>query len=380
MPADVFFVTGEASGDLQAALLARAIRALRPNITFAGAGGDAMRRAGVRVVIDSTEFGGIGHLAVLARAPAIYLQYVRLDAMLRARPPRLLVPIDSGAVNLRLLGRLRRRGFRGDVVYYVPPGAWLDDAPTAQRTASFATPITLFAHQRDFYRSLGLPIEFFGHPLSSVISPHPARPLEPGVARIAILPGSRAEEVGRHLPIVARAAVALARDLNARFEIIAASDEREAQIRRLWARNGGPADAAIVRDPVPVAVTNADVALSASGTAVLEVALRAVPQVAFYAVSDAIYRLAKRRLPHIVAGFLTLPNLILGREVVEELKQRDFTPERLVASATTLLRDERARQTQLAGYAELRSKLGPPDALTRIAAYIVDRIEGRRGQ
>lgn len=369
MPADVFFIAGEASGDLQGALLARELGAAHPAWRFTAAGGQALAAAGADVVIDSTEFAGIGPLMVLAKLPSIYAGYVRLDKLLRARPPRLLVPIDSGSINLRLLGRLRRRGFRGTVMYYFPPAAWLDYADTARRTADLAVPVTPFAHQRDFYRSLGLRIEYFGHPLVSVIEPRPALRRDGGAPLVAVLPGSRREEVFYHLPVLARAAAALVSRLDCRFAIVAASAQREAQIRAAWPRLRGPERASIERRSVVDVLADADVAWSASGTAVLEAALREVPQIAFYVTSATQYRLAQRRIPQIVSGHMTLPNLVLGREIVTELKQHEFTAARLVDESLPLLENDRIRARQVEAYGELRAALGPPDALARIAEF-----------
>jgi len=373
MLADVVFIAGEASGDAQAALLARAMRDIRPDLEFAGAGGDAMRAAGVRVLFDTTELAGIGPLPVLLRLPKIFAAYLHMDRLLRADPPGLLVPIDSGSVNLRLLARLRRRGYAGDAVYYFPPAAWLDDAGTARRTAALATPLAPFVHQRDFYRRLSLPVEWFGHPMVSSIAQRAPSAIRDPIS-IAILPGSRREEVRYHLPVLAQAATGLRSSRRAAFRIVAASDERARQIQALWPRLGGPTDASVERRPAVEVLADADLSWTASGTAVLEAALVGVPQSAFYVVSPAQYRIAQRRVPAIVRGFISLPNLVLGRQLIPELKQRDFTAQRLLAHTLALLDDERARREQVEGYAELRRALGPPDALARIAAYLLDRL------
>jgi len=376
MLADVVLIAGEASGDAQAALLARAMRGIRPDLQFAGAGGDAMRAAGVQVLFDTTELAAIGPISVLLRLPKIYAAYLRMDSLLRSDPPGLLVPIDSGSVNLRLLARLRRRGYDGDIVYYFPPAAWLDYADTARRTAALAAPLTPFAHQRDFYRSLSLPIEYFGHPMVSAIVARSPRAVGDPIC-VAILPGSRREEVRYHLPVLARAAAALRSGRRAQFRIVAASNERARQIDEGWPQFGGPPEASIERRPAVEVLADADLSWTASGTAVLEAALVGVPQVAFYVVSPAQYRIAQRRIPAIVSGFITLPNLVLGRELVLELKQHDFAEERLLERSRSLLDDERERRAQVEGYAELRSALGPPDALERIAAFMVERLEHR---
>lgn len=113
----------------------------------------------------------------------------------------------------------------------------------------------------------------------------------------------------------------------------------------------------------------------ASGTAVLETALRAIPQIAFYAISHAQYRIAQRRVPQFVRGPLTLPNLVLGRTIVPELLQDDLTPGNLIDRTDELLSDDAARVAQARGYAELRAALGPPDALTQIARFVVDTMD-----
>jgi lipid-A-disaccharide synthase len=259
-------------------------------------------------------------------------------------------------------------------VYYFPPGAWLDNPEQARAVASAATALTPFAHQRDFYRSLGLPIEFFGHPLVSVIAQRPPQPLSPPPV-IAVLPGSRREEVARHLGVLAHAARDLRLHLNANFIAVAASDKRENQIRESWARSGGPSDMTISREDATTVFARADLAWVASGTAVLEAALVGVPQVAFYVVSPAQYRVAQRRLPKALLWAITLPNLVVQRRIVPELLQHDFTPARLVEETLKLLDQDVQRDRMRSDYDELRSALGPADSLQRIANFVVDRLQ-----
>ena len=373
-PADLFFIAGEASGDLQASLLARAARDMRPGVRMAAVGGDRLRTAGVPIVYDSSELASIGPISVLPRIPLLYGILRWLDVVMRRRPSRLLVPVDAGAFNVRLIKRLRAAGYRGPIVYYFPPGAWLDNPEQARAVGGAATALTPFAHQRDFYRSLGLPIEFFGHPLVSVITQRPPQPLSP-TPLIAVLPGSRREEVARHLGVLAKAARDLRLHLRANYVAVAASDKREKQIRESWARSGGPSDMAISREDASTVLARADLAWAASGTAVLEAALVGVPQIAFYVVSPAQYRVAQRRLPKELLWAITLPNLVLQRRIVPELLQHDFTPARLVEETLKLLDQEMQRDRMRADYDELRRALGPPDSLQRITDFVVDRLQ-----
>jgi lipid-A-disaccharide synthase len=374
--ADVTFLAGEASGDLQAALVAGALRELRPALTISGIGGERLRAAGARVFYESPDLASIGPLAVLPRIPQLYLLLRGLEAALRRHPPGLLVPVDAGAFNLRLCTLLRRHDYRGPIVYYFPPGAWLDNAEQARRVASLSLPVTPFAHQRDFYERLGLRIAYFGHPLVSVIAPRPA---DAGLARpsIAVLPGSRAQEVALHVPVLARAAVQVASHGGVHFVAAAATPARERQILRLWERHGGPQPLQIVPGSARAALEDATLAWAASGTAVLEAALLGVPIVSFYRLTPAQYRFAQRWLPPHLLRTVALPNLVLGRQVIPELLQDDFQADAVVRESERLLSDEAARRAQREAFGELRAALGPPDALHRIAAFLAGQLEAQ---
>jgi lipid-A-disaccharide synthase len=382
--ADIFLSAGEASGDLQASLLLTELRRLRPATTAEAIGSERLRAAGARVSADSAEWASIGPVSAIAKIPGLYVTMRRYASALRRDKPRVVLPIDFGAFNLRLAQQLRHDGYRGTIIYYFPPGAWLDDERQAREVARVAIPLTPFARQRDFYHRLGLRCEYFGHPLVTAIAPRvtrsaqwPARlGLEPADGpRIVIFPGSRREEIDLMLPRLASAASMLSASAGATFVIAGASEARAQQIERRWPRDG-VGRPVIARDSaIQDAMLAADLAWVASGTAVLETALRAVPQVAFYEISRAQYRIAQRRVPQFVHGPLTLPNLLLGRSVVPELLQDDLTPEHLVERTTALLSDGAERESQLRGYAALRTVLGPPDSLARIARFVVETME-----
>lgn len=373
-PADLFFVAGEASGDLQASLVARAAQGRRAGLSIAACGGARLRAAGATIVVDSSELASIGPLSVIPRIPLLYGILRWLDVSIRRRPPGLYVAVDAGAFNLRLIRRLRRAGYTQPIVYYFPPGAWLDNRDQARMVAENTLPLTPFVHQRDFYRGLGLGIEHFGHPLVSVIASRAPRALRTQ-PMIAVLPGSRAEEAARHTATLARAARDLARAFSARFVAVAATQRRAREIRRLWERAGGPPDLAISHEEATSVLADADLAWVASGTAVLEAALVGVPQVMFYVVSPAQFRLAQRWLPPALLASIALPNLVLRKRIVPELLQGEFTPERLRDETAALLEDAAARDRMLTGYEELRVALGPPDALERNAAYVVEQMD-----
>ncbi|HET9341730.1 MAG TPA: hypothetical protein VFO25_02285 [Candidatus Eremiobacteraceae bacterium] len=376
MPADLFVSAGEASGDLQASLLVSALRNLRPSLTAAAIGGPRLRAAGAEIVEDSVAGGwaSIGHLRAYIKIPWLLFRMLLLANSIMRDPPRLLVCVDFGAFNVRMLEWLRFCGYKGRALYYFPPAAWLDRPAQARKVARVAEAITPFRHQADFYRGLGLGIEWFGHPLVSLIAPR--APVEPAATPIVVvMPGSREGEVDCHLPVLAAAAERFGRERGARFRVVAASDALAASIGARWPQVCGGASA-VVRSDAATAAVDADVAWVASGTAVLETALVGTPQVTFYRVSDAQYRFVERHLPHLLAGPVTLPNLVLDERIVPELLQHAMSAERLLAETTPLLDDRTRRDAMLDGYARMRRALGPPDSLERIAARVHAMLEG----
>lgn len=362
----VFFSTAEASGELQATLVAAALRAREPNIELEGIGGERFASAGIARMWDTRGWAGMGPIEALAKIPKLLAIMLITALRLRRRPCDLIVLVDFGAFNLRLAKTLRRLGYRAPIAYYFPPGAWLDKPLQAKAVAAVADAITPFEHQRDFYTSCGLPIAYYGHPLRSAMTQRPARAPAPSAGgTMALLPGSRRSELQHHGPLLLETVKRLRETRPALEVILAASDEEAEMTLRAQLDESGIA-ATIVRG-APAALAHADVACIASGTAVLEAALTGVPTVALYVLSAAQWRIANR----VYSGrFITLPNLLCDRAVVPERLQDAATPQQLASDVEGLLRDPSA---QLAGYAEVRERLGPPDALDRIAGHLLER-------
>ncbi len=368
----MFAATGEASGDMLAATLGEAIREFEPGAEFSGIGSERMRAAGFRLTTHTRGWASLGPLEALGKIPPLLVNMLRHAVWLCLRPQDLIVLVDFGAYNLRFAKTLRFLGYRGPILYYFPPGAWLDRAGQARAVAGLTVPLTAFAHQRDFYTSLGLEIAYFGHPLASLVQPREPRP--PAPARggtVALLPGSRRGEVTRHAARLFEACRLLRLQRPELAVVVSAADADVERLLRGELRAAG-FEARIVGG-ARAALDEADVALVASGTAVLEAALREVPTLALYVIAKSQVKIAHR----VWSGrFITLPNLLLEREVVPELLQDAATPEALAAAAGALLDDPRE---QRAAFRELRAVLGPPDALARCAAFALALARSARG-
>jgi lipid-A-disaccharide synthase len=360
-----FFSTGEASAEASALALAEAIRAIDPDAQFEGIGAERMTAAGFRLWRNHTGWASMGPAAAIPRIPKLLAAMLLTARHLLASKPDLVVLVDFGVFNLRLASTLRRFGYRGPILDLFPPGTWLDSQEKARRVSALTVPVTAFAHQYEFYRSLGCRIEYFGHPLASnypLRTQRAAPDHDAGV--VAMLPGSRSGELRRHLPVLAAAYRVLQRRRPKLRGIFAAADARAgATIARTIEREA-LANVTIVNG-VRAAVAQADGAWVASGTAVLEAALAGVSVVALYVIPPALIWYGRRMIRH---RFITLPNLVLGREVVPELLQEQATPERLADTLESQMEDP-ARQ--YAEFEELHRALGSSDALQRCASYAV---------
>lgn len=362
-PLRVFVSTGEASGELLAIDLLATMRAQGVQIEADGIGGDRLAAAGVNVVHRTAGWASLGPIDALAKIPKLYGIMVRTASWLRRAKYDLIVFIDFGAFNMRLAKTARLLGTTTPMLYYFPPAAWLDNEKRARAVASLCDALTAFAHQRDFYRGLNLPIGWVGHPLASTIHPRAARAAAPADGgTVALLPGSRASEISRHAPRLLDA-LALLRERRPNVTaIIAAADDAAEHVVDHLLRMRSPLPATIVHS-AREALTSSDAAAAASGTVVLEAALLEVPTVGMYVLSEAQARIAKR----VYRGrYITLPNLVLDEPIVPELLQDAATPRAIADALDALLLDSAA---QIEGFRRMRTALGPADALDRCARF-----------
>jgi lipid-A-disaccharide synthase len=360
-----FFSTGEPSGEASAILLAEEIRKIDPQATFEGIGSKRMRAADFTLWRDHTGWASMGPAAAIPRIPKLLAAMLMTASHIAKTKPDLVVLVDFGVFNLRLAKQLRRIGYRGPIVDVFPPGTWLDNEDKARMVSRVTFPLTAFEHQYDFYRSLGCRVAYFGHPLASQYTMRPMRVAPPAGGLVAMLPGSRSGELRRHIPVMIAAFRALrALRPNLRGVFGAADDRAERKIAAAIEREG-LTDVGIARGVA--AVAEADGAWVASGTAVLETALLGVSAVAIYVIPKALIWYGHRMIRH---RFITLPNLVLGREVVPELLQEAAAPQGLAQTLDAIMRDP---SKQYAEFVELRKALGPADALEHCAQYAVER-------
>lgn len=384
--------TGEVSGDLQGGLLVEALleeaRKRELPLEVVGLGGERMRAAGAHLIADTLALGAIGLVEALPLVlPTLRLQN-RLRRWLNQHPLDGAVLIDYMGANVALGLRLRRLHPRLPILYYIAPQEWafrLGEGGTTRLIAFSDRILAIFPEEARFYANRGAQVTWVGHPLIDTIGTPPTRRearqrlgLDPQAPLLLLLPASRRQEL-RYLlrPMAVAAATLQRRHRGLQVLVPAAQAGFEAQLERVLAAAGVQARVVAAAESNRLKAelcAAADVALTKSGTANLELALRGVPQVTGYRVSRPTAWIAEHVLrfnvPHI-----SPVNLVLQERLVPELLQDELEPERIVACLEPLLEaNGSARATMLAGYDRLQRALGEPGVTQRAARVILDQL------
>jgi lipid-A-disaccharide synthase len=367
---------GEPSGDLYAGDLVRHLRAQAGPVEVFGLGGDRLQAEGGYLLAHVRDLAVVGLLEVLRHLRQLRRVFRRVLDEVGREPPAVAVLVDYAEFNLRLARELERRGV--PVVYYVSPQvwAWRRGRLRAIRE-SVAHMVVIFPFEEPLYRDAGVPVTFVGHPLVDLAQPAAdqagflaSRGFDPARPVLAVLPGSRPQEVAHNLPPIA-AALRLLRERRPHLQVaLAVAPSLDPQLFDA-ALSGLPVARVCGATHELLSVSSAGIV--ASGTATVEAALLDLPMVVVYRLSALTYALGK---PFVKVPYYAMANLIAGREVVKELIQNDFRAEAVAAEALALLDDPVHREVVRAGLGEVRTRLGPPGASARAAALVARHFSG----
>ncbi len=362
---------GEASGDLYAGALAAELRAQAPSADLFGFGGSRLKAAGATLVGDFTGLTVTGLTEAVRVLPRSYAMYRRLIAAARERKPDVFVAIDFPDFNFRLMAAMRRLGV--PVVYYVSPQLWAWRPGRMRTMRRFVDRmLVIFPFEAPLYEQAGIPVQCVGHPLVGLARSGQTRSallgdrgLAPDAPTVALLPGSRPNEVRRIAPGLA-AAIPLIRDRVPGVQFLAArAPNLPSGLFGALLTHG----VVLVHDQADDVLAASDVVITASGTATVQAALHERPMVVVYRVSPLTYRLGK---PFLKIDTYAMPNLVAGRRIVPELIQDDFTPARLAEETVALLTDAERRARTTEELRRVREQLGEPGASARAAAAILE--------
>lgn len=372
-----YIIAGEASGDLHGSNLIKALKERDPHASIRCWGGDLMEQAGGTLVKHYKEMAFMGFLEVLGNLNTIFknIKFCKEDIV--AFAPDVLIFIDYSGFNLRIAKWAKENGFKTN--YYISPQIW---ASREGRIKSIKRDIdsmyVILPFEKEFYEQKhGFPVEFVGHPLIDAIGNRQQTDdktfrannnLDPKKPIIALLPGSRKQEVQKMLSVM----LSVTGNFTEYQFVIAGAPSLDRDFYDPFLKN--PQVGFVINKTYDL-LSLSNAALVTSGTATLETALFKVPQVVCYKANWVSYQIARRI---ITLKFISLVNLIMDKEVVKELIQDSLNKKNLVSELTKIL-DGTKREAQLEAYHELEKKLGGKGASDLAAQQIVQSLGETKG-
>lgn len=363
-------VAGEISGDMHAAGVIRALRERDPEVSVFGVGGDALAAEGAEILHHVDDMAVFGPFAVLQKYPHFRRVFDQMVATAEERRPAAALLVDYGGFNLRFARELKALGIK--VLYYVSPQVWASRRGRIREMAEAVDRLmVIFPFEPEVYRDSGLKVDFVGHPLvdeaKASLEEEPADLPWPGESKIALLPGSRRQEVGRILPVMLDAAVKL-RQEHPEAGFLVAAPSHDFAVSAAAALDQWPElPCTVVAGQTRQILRQARAAWVTSGTATVEAALMRCPMNVVYRTSPLFYLFGKTlvRVPHI-----GMVNLLAGRELCPELIQGGATATSLAAALKPLLEDTPEREAMLQGLDEVVQSLGPGGAAEKVAEIL----------
>lgn len=361
-----YIIAGEASGDLHGSNLIKEIKKLDPNASIKAWGGDLMQQAGASLVKHYRDLAFMGFLEVIKNLPTI-LQNIRFCKQdIEAWQPDVLVLVDYPGFNLRIAEWAKKNGFK--VVYYIAPQVWAwKENRVKKMKLCIDKMFCILPFEKDYFKNKwNWDVTYVGHPLIRVIESFKSTtPLSTDNKKvIALLPGSRKQEIIKMLPIM----LSVTPHFPGYTFMVAQAPGQDAPFYNRYLM--GYSNVTLIKNSTYELLTIADAALVTSGTATLETALFKVPEVVCYKTSKFSYQIAKRLVK---IKFISLVNLIMDKEIVREIIQENLTEPQLTNALRNITENEEHRKEVMNNYQSLHALLaaGGEDASAKVAKEIV---------
>ena len=374
---NILIVTGEASGDLHGSNLVKELLAIDPSLRIYGVGGKKMREVGVEIIFDAGELAVVGISEVLRKAPSIFKAYKKLKKTLDSDRPDLVVLIDYPGFNMRFAKEVKKRDI--PIVYYISPQVWAWRAGRSQKIAKLVDKmLVIFPFEVPIYEKYEMDVAYVGHPLLDEVKCRFSKDeilenlnLDPEATTIALIPGSRCEEITRLLPVMYEAARIIKKKITHVQFVLPIANTLDLQFVR-----GFIEDASV---PVNIVENNfykvlaiSDCAVVTSGTATLEAAFMAVPMVIVYKVSPLTYIIGKSLVK---MDYISLPNIVAGKKIVPELIQDDASPERIAEEVLSIFERQNYCEEMKTRLQKVRGVLGKGGASERAANMVYGMLD-----
>ena len=374
----ILMVAGEVSGDMQGSFLAEALLARDPSLRLYGTGGVRMKAAGVDLRIETTQFSSVGIFAALRFLAPLRGVFKKLRAIVRADRPAVAILIDNHGFNHAVARFLKKEGI--PVIYYFPPQLWVASSLIAGGVVrNTRLIISAFEREAEIYRRHGGRAVSLGHPFLDIVKPGPDPSsvlrqlgIEESRPVMALMPGSRRQEVERLAGLMFEAAAIIKRQIPAmQFLLPVASHHLKPRLQEICQEVGCSEQIHYVEEGIYPCLSRCVLVVTATGTATLEAALLGVPMVAAYRVDSLSYWLARR---FAITPFVAMPNILLEDFVVPELFQRDVTAKNLADAALGILENPTRSESIKERFRRLPEILGGKGAVERVVGLILGEV------
>lgn len=369
----VMFSAGEASGDTHAANIAKALRAKEPQVEMLGMGGSLMAQEGVKIVYDIKNLGYIGIVEILKALPTFFKLRSFLREVMEKEKPDVLVCVDYPGFNMKLAKVAHELGI--PVVYYIAPTIWAWHRSRGKTIAKYVTKVaSIFPFEAKAYKEFGCDVTFVGHPLLDIVVPEMTREeacvyfgCKTKDINILLMPGSRKQEIASLLDLMLQSAVKIQENYPHAHFYLPRAHTIDKEFLQTY----------LDKYNVPVTVTEGknydlmqicDICIAASGTATLETALMNLPTILTYRLSPLTYALGKLLVK---LDYVGLPNIVGGRQIIPELLQGAVTVDNIYQEVAKLLDNPSYYQKMKEELAQVRSALGKPGAVQRVADVVL---------
>jgi len=366
-------IAGEASGDLHGAGVVRELKRANPGVEIFGVGGDRMKQEGMQLIYHVKELGFMGFAEVIRHLPVIRSMKIALEAVLRHKKPDVVLLIDYPGFNLRFANSAKRSGSK--VVYYISPQVWAWHRSRIKKMRGIVDKmLVIFPFEEELYRNEGVDAEFVGHPLLEALSPGLDRKnfvkrygLDPKRKILALLPGSRMQEIEKIFPEMLRAGRTIAESESMELVVAVAPTLTEEHFRTFYNVEG----VHLIKNASYDVMANSDFALVTSGTATLETGLLGTPMVVVYKTSWPTYLLGRLLIRVKNIG---LVNIVAGKQIVPEFIQHRASASIMASEVTRLLRNAELLASMKQELQSVRGRLGEFGASQRVAQRILQMV------
>jgi len=373
----VLIVAGEASGDLQAAHLVKALKSIEPHIEIFGVGGKKMREEGVEIIHDIVELAVVGFVEVLKHLRTFKGILESLLVLLETKKPDVVILVDYPGFNLRFAKYVKEKGI--PVIYYISPQVWAWGKDRVKEIKKHVDKmIVIFGFEEELYKEAGVKVSFIGHPFLDIVRPSWKKEetikhlhLKHHSTKIALLPGSRAKEIELHLPVMLKAC----RLINSRLPdaefILSRRRELDKSIYNKIIASSKIKPHSLENRPYEI-MEISDLVIVSSGSATLETAIMKKPMIVIYKTSLITWFLARNmiKIPNI-----GLVNVVAGKRIVPELIQFGLNAANLSRESLDILNNKNRQEAMKEDLKKVGERLGERGAIER-AAHLIQKFFG----